>query len=85
MNVTIENMIFDIDDKLRAVVLEFINRILLTRNETELRATVADCAKSTDLDRYFVYGYGSHHFWVKQRKFSDPTKTFEQRRMIVNF
>lgn len=60
----IENVIFDIDDKIRAVVLELINRILPTRNETELRATVADCARSTDLDRYFVYGYGSHHFWV---------------------
>lgn len=45
MNVTIENMIFDIDDKIRAVVLELINRILPTRNETELRATVADCSQ----------------------------------------
>lgn len=85
MNVIFENVIFDIDDKIRAVVLDLINRILPTRNETELRATVADCARSTDLDRYFVYGYGSHHFWVKQRKFSDPTKIFEQRRIIVKF
>lgn len=85
MNVTIENVIFDIDDKIRAVVLALVNRILLTRNETELRETVADCAEKTDLNVYFVYGYGNHHFWVKQRKFSDPTKTFEQRRMIVKF
>lgn len=85
MNVIFENVIFDIDDKIRAVVLELINRILLTRNETEQRATVADCAEKTDLNEYFVYGYGSHHFWMKQRKFSDPTKIFEQRRMIVKF
>lgn len=85
MNVTIESLIFDFDDKIRAVVLDLINRILLTRNETELRETVAVCAERTDLNRYFLYGYGKHHFWVKQRKVSDPAKTFDQRMMIVNF
>jgi hypothetical protein len=85
MNVIIESLIFDFDNKIRAVVLDLINRILLTRNETELRETVAVCAERTDLNRYFLYGYGKHHFWVKQRKVSDPAKTFDQRMMIVNF
>ena len=48
MNVTIESLIFDFDDNIRAVVLDLINRILLTRNETELRETVAVCAERTD-------------------------------------
>lgn len=82
MNVIIESLIFDFDDKIRAVVLDLINRILLTRNETELRETVAVCAERTDL---FLYGYGKHHFWVKQRLVSDPAKTFDQRMIIVNF
>ena len=85
MNVIIESLIFDFDDKIRAVVLDLINRILLTRNETELRETIAVCAERTDLNKYFLYGYGKHHFWVKQRKVSDPAKTFDQRMMIVNF
>ena len=85
MNVTIESLIFDFNDKIRAVVLDLINRILLTRNETELRETVAVCAERTDLNKYFLYGYGKHHFWVKQRLVSDPAKTFDQRMMIVNF
>ncbi len=85
MNVMIESLIFDFDDKVRAVVLDLINRILLTRNETELRDTVTICAERTDLNRYFIYGYGKHHFWVKQRKVSDPAKTFDQRMMIVKF
>ena len=85
MNVNIESLIFDFDDKVRAVVLDLINRILLTRNETELRDTVTICAERTDLNRYFIYGYGKHHFWVKQRKVSDPAKTFDQRMMIVKF
>ena len=85
MNVIFENVIFDFDDKIRAVVLDLINRILPTRNETELRETVAVCAERTDLNRYFLYGYGNHHFWVKQRLVSDPGKTFDHRMMIVNF
>lgn len=64
MNVIIESLIFDFDDKIRAVVLDLINRILLTRNETELRETVAVCAECTDLNKFFLYGYGKHHFWV---------------------
>ena len=85
MNVIFENVIFDFDDKIRAVVLDLINRILPTRNETELRETVAVCAERTDLNRYFLYGYGNHHFWVKQPLVSDPGKTFDHRMMIVNF
>jgi hypothetical protein len=85
MNVIIESLIFDFDDKIRAVVLDLINRILLTRNETELKETVAVCAERTDLNKFFLYGYGKHHFWVKQRLVSDPAKTFDQRMMIVHF
>ena len=41
MNVIIESLIFDFDDKVRQVLLDLINRILLTCNETELRESVA--------------------------------------------
>ena len=85
MNVIIESLIFDFDDKIRAIVLDLINRILLTRNETELRETVAVCAERTELNKFFLYGYGKHHFWVKQRLVSNTAKTFDQRMMIVNF
>ncbi len=85
MNVIIESLIFDFDDKIRAVVLDLINRILLTRNETELRETIAVCAERTELNKFFLYGYGKHHFWVKQRLVSDPSKTYGQRMIFVNF
>ncbi len=85
MNVIIESLIFDFDDKIRAVVLDLINRILLTRNETELRETVAVCAERTELNKFFLYGYGKHHFWVKQRLVSDTAKTYGQRMIFVNF
>ena len=53
MNVMIESLIFDFDDKVRQVLLDLINRILLTRNEAEVRESVAVCAERTDLNRYF--------------------------------
>ena len=85
MNVIIESLMFAFDDKIRAVVLDLINRILLTRNETELRETIAVCAERTELNKFFLYGYGKHHFWVKQRLVSNNAKTFDQRMMIVDF
>lgn len=37
MNVIIESLIFDFDNKVRETVLELINRIVLTKDEKELR------------------------------------------------
>ncbi len=64
MNVIIESLIFDFDNKVRETVLELINRIVLTKDEKELRETISAYALRSDLDRYFVYGFGNHHFWV---------------------
>ena len=85
MNVIIESLIFDFDNNVRKTVLELINRILLTKDEKELRETISAYALRSDLDRYFVYGFGKHHFWAKQRKVSDPEQTFEQRMIFVKF
>lgn len=62
MNVIIESLIFDFDNKVRETVLELINRIVLTKDEKELRETIPAYALRSDLDRYFVYGFGKHHF-----------------------
>ena len=47
--------------------------------------THPDFADKYDLDRYFVYGYGSHHLWLKQRKITNPDITFEYRILIVEY
>lgn len=41
MNVIIESLIFDFDNKVRETVLELINRIVLTKDEKELRETIS--------------------------------------------
>lgn len=72
MNVIIESLIFDFDNKVRETVLELINRIVLTKDEKELRETISAYALRSDLDKYFVYGFGKHHFWVKTTQGQRP-------------
>ena len=44
--------------------IENFHHILYADSEGTLRQIVADFADKDDLDRYFVYGYGSHHLWL---------------------
>ena len=39
-----------------------INAITLSDNEEDLRSATNKIAKETELDKFFAYGYGSHHF-----------------------
>ena len=72
-------------DKIAEVIMEFVNHILYADSEKTIRQIVADFADKYDLDRYFVYGYGSHHLWLKQRKITNPDITFEYRILIVEY
>ena len=85
MNVTFEHTTVIYDNDIADVLIGFVNHILMAHNEETLRRLVADYAERTDFDRYFVYGYGSHHFWLKQRKITDPEKVFNYRILIVKF
>lgn len=85
MNVTFEHTTVVYDDKIAEVLIGLVNHILMAHNEETLRRLVADYAERTDLDRYFVYGYGKHHFWLTQRRISDPEKVFNYRILIVKF
>ena len=85
MNVTFEHPTIIFDNKIAEIIIEFVNHILYADSEETLRQIVADFADRYELDRYFVYGFGKHHFWVKQRKVSDPEQTFEQRMIFVKF
>ncbi len=85
MNVMFEHPTIIFDYKIAEVIIEFVNHILYADGEDSLRLIVTDFAKSYALDRYFVYGFGSHHLWLKQRKITDPQKVFDYRILIVNF
>ncbi len=85
MNVIFENTTIVFDNHIAEVLIGFVNHILMAHNEDTLRRLVADYAERTDFDRYFVYGYGRNHFWLVQKKVTDPEKTFDYRILIVEF
>lgn len=71
MKTEIENIIFNWSDEIPPILVRVINAITLSDNEEELRLAINKIAEETELDKFFAYGYGAHHFWLKHRKFSN--------------
>ena len=67
MEVRIESMICVWDDKIPTLFLEFVNLLTLSTSEEGLRKSVKEFAEKHELDKFFLYGFGSHHFYLHQR------------------
>ena len=61
-----------------------INAITLSENEEDLRSATNKIAKETEFDKFFVYGYGAHHFWLTHRRLSND-ESMEHRLFIAKF
>ena len=85
MEVRFETMLCMWDDKIPEMLLTLINVITLTRNEEELRNSIRKFAETNELDKFFAYGYGSHHFWLHQRYTSNPEMVMKNRVLSVHF
>ena len=85
MVVKIENIINVWYDQIPTLFISLVNTIALAKDEKELREVVEHFTKTTSLKGMFAYGYGRHHFWLKQRKPSDPSKLMEHRILSVEF
>ena len=85
MNVTIESLFCSYCDEVTEIYFRLVNTILLASSETELRQGIENLRTRVPLDDYFVYGFGAHHFWVHQRKVSDPTQQFRNRLLKAEF
>ena len=85
MVVKIENLINVWYDQIPTLFINLVNAIVLAKDEKELREVVEHFHKNTSLKGMFAYGYGKHHFWLKQRMASDPSKLMEYRILVVEF
>lgn len=85
MYITIESFFCCYCDEVAETFLRLIDTILLACNEDELRQGIDKLKSQVPLDDYFVYGFGAHHFWVHQRKVSDPTQQFRNRLLKAEF
>ena len=85
MNVTIEHVFCRYSDEAEKLYFRIMNTILFATDETELRASMERLKNETTLDDYFIFGYGAHHIWIKQRRPSDKNRIFKHRIMVAHF
>ena len=84
MKTEIENVIFNWSDEIPPILVRVINAITLSDNKEELRSTINKIAEETELDKFFAYGYGAHHFWLTHRRLSNGEPK-EHRLLIAEF
>lgn len=85
MEVRIERMVNVWDDQIPMLLINLVNTAVFARDGSEFKTAIRQLSESTDLDKYFSYGYGRNHFWLKQRLVSDTSKHMENRLLIVEF
>ena len=66
------------------ILIRVINAVTLSANEEELRAAIKRIAEKTELDKFFAYAYGAHHFWLTHRRLSNGEPK-EYRLLKVEF
>ena len=94
MKTEIENIIYNYADELKIggqsesqiphILIRVINAITLFDNKVELRSAINKIAEEMELDKFFAYGYGAHHFWLTLRKLSNGEPK-EYRLLKVEF
>ena len=84
MKTEIENIIYNYADGIPNILIRVINAITLSDNKEELRLAINKIAEETELDKFFAYGYGAHHFWLKHRRLSNEEPK-EYRLLKVEF
>ena len=84
MKTEIENIIYNWTDEIPNILIRVINAIALSDNKEELRTAIGKIAEETELDKFFVYGYGKHHFWLTHRKLSNG-EPMEHRLLMAKF
>lgn len=85
MEVRIESMICMWDDAIPTMFLEFVNLLTFCQSEEDLRRSVKEFAEKHGLDKFFLYGFGSHHLYLHQRYTSNPEMVMKNRVLSVHF
>ena len=84
MKAEIESIVCNWVDEIPNILVRVINAITLSANEGELRTAVKRIVEETELDKFFAYGYGAHHFGLTHLRLSNGEPK-EHRLLIANF
>ena len=83
MEVRIESMICVWDDKIPTLFLEFVNLLTLSTSEEGLRKSVKEFAEKHELDKFFLYGFGS--FLPAPTLHEQPRNSDEEQSSVSTF
>ena len=84
MKVQIEGIIHNRADEIPNIIVRVINTINISENKEELQTALLQISQETELDKFFAYGYGTHHFWLTHRRLSNG-EPMEHRLLIAEF
>ena len=84
MKVQVEGIICNWADEIPNVIVRVINAISIAENKEELQTALLQISQETELDKFFVYGYGKHHFWLTHRKLLNG-EPMEHRLLMAKF
>ena len=84
MKVQVEGIICNWADEIPNVIVRVINAISIAENKEELQTALLQISQETELDKFFVYGYGAHHFWLTHRRYR-MARPMEHRLLIAEF
>ena len=84
MKIEIESIVCNWADEIPYILVRVINAITLSTNKEELKDAIHKIAEETELDKFFVYGYGKHHFWLTHRRLSNG-EPMEHRLLKIEF
>ena len=71
MKIQVEGIICNWTDEIPNIIVRVINAISIAENKEELQTALLQISQETELDKFFVYGYGAHHFWLTHRRLSN--------------
>ncbi len=84
MKVQIEGIIHNRADEIPNIIVRVINTINISENKEELQTSLLQISQEPELDKFFVYGYGAHHFWLTHRRLSNG-EPMKHRLLIADF
>lgn len=70
------------------MLISFVQMVTIAVNvqdESELRDLMSSVHHTSFIPRYFAWGFGQNHFWVKQRVTPKSDELNEDRILIVKF
>ena len=84
MKIQVEGIICNFTDEIPNIIVRVINAISIAENKEELQTALLQISQETELDKFFAYGYGAHHFWLTHRRLSNG-EPMEHRLLIAEF